>query len=263
MLLGAQALAPDRERRLGGRIGADTRPPDAPRGASDVDDRARRRRAQQRQQRLDQAAPLRVEVERHRPAHQPRAGRGEVATAPGAGVVDEQVEPAAVMLDQVRAGACRRLLAEQIEREHGRRAGSSPRAAPSRSARRAKQHELHAGLAREPPRGRLAEPARLVGDQGHGHRARSYVNVNCGNGEGSECRDETHRRERRSSFPGTAPTPVRRGRDVGARRSSVSTGPAPTAGCPAPPAPPREPPPQPTLPRLPQSTFVHPGSPCQ
>ena len=130
VLLGAQRVAPDGERGLGGRVGAGAGAPDPAGGARDVDDRARRGRAQQRQQRLGQPH-LGVEVQRHRAADRGVAGLGERAAPAGARVVDEQVQPAAVVLLQVRAGARGRVVGEQVERQRRRPAP----AAPPRAAR--------------------------------------------------------------------------------------------------------------------------------
>ena len=92
-LLGVEGVAPADQRVLAGRVGAGAGPRDPAGGAGDVDDRARRRAAQQRQQRLGEADDG-VEVELASSARtfsQPSSAKR--AAPGGAGVVDEQVEP--------------------------------------------------------------------------------------------------------------------------------------------------------------------------
>ena len=103
-LLAGQRVRPARERELARRVGAGARPRHAPRGARDVDDRARRAAAQQRQQRLGQPHDG-VEVDLHVALDVLPAAVGERRPPRGAGVVDEQVEPARGAPRRARARA--------------------------------------------------------------------------------------------------------------------------------------------------------------
>ena len=172
-LLGAQAVAPDGERGLGGRVGAGAGAPDATGGAGDVDDRARRRRAQQRQQRLCQP-DLGVEVDLHRRAGRSRSRSRRTRRArrrPALLTSRSSHRRAAARRAHVRARA-------RLRRSGRARAPWRARAARRRAARAgrrgARAARARAGLLREPPRGRLAEPARRAGDQGDRHGAGCY-----------------------------------------------------------------------------------------
>ena len=150
-LLRPQRVRPAGERELRGAVGAGARARDAAGGRGDVDDRARRGRAQQRQQRLGQAH-LRVEVDRHRAPDVLIAAVGERRAPGGAGVVDEQVQAAVALgtCSRMRAGASSstRSTATQLtrcspsdgasaRRRSSRRATSTSAAPGSRASRRA------------------------------------------------------------------------------------------------------------------------------
>ena len=170
-LLGVEGVGPADERELARRVGAGRGAGDAAGGAGDVDDRARRRGAQQRQQRLGEADDG-VEVELHVAADVGVAALGEGAAPGGAGVVDEQVEAAAVLGLEVGADARRRLRLGQVDGEDGGPAGQRFGQRPQALLAAGDEDELGAGLAREPDRGRLPDPARGAGDQRDAHRPR-------------------------------------------------------------------------------------------
>ena len=118
--------------------------------------------AQQRQQRLRQPH-LRVEVQRHRAPHVLPAALGERRVPRGAGVVDEQVEPAAVLALDGLAHARGRVVVGQVDGDDRGAAdllGQRPQ--PILAPR--DQHEPRAGLGREPAGRRLADPAGRTGD---------------------------------------------------------------------------------------------------
>src|SRR5204863_9732094 len=96
LLLGVERVGPADQGELAGAVGAGPGARDAAGGAGDVDDRARGRSPQQRQQRLGEADDG-VEVELHVALNVGVAALGKAATPGGPGVVDEQVEPAAVL----------------------------------------------------------------------------------------------------------------------------------------------------------------------
>ena len=101
------------------------------------------------------------------------AGLGEAAAPGGAGVVDEQVEAAVVLGStwaRTRSGAS---ALGEVDGDVGRLAGQRLGQLAQALLAAGDEDQLGAGLAREPPRGRLADPARGAGDQRHAHR-RAY-----------------------------------------------------------------------------------------
>ena len=163
-LLGVERVGPADQGELARRVGAGAGAGDAARGAGDVDDRARRRGAQQRQQRLGEAHDG-VEVELHVAVDVVVAALGEGAAPGGAGVVDEQRQAAARARRRGRGPARgRRPRSGRPRRRSPRRAATRP-APRSRSSRRATRTSSAPGLAGQPPRGRLADAARGSRDQ--------------------------------------------------------------------------------------------------
>ena len=116
----------------------------------------------ERQQRLGEAHH-RVEVELHVAAHVVVAALGEAAPPRGAGVVDEQVEPPMLLLD-VGAHPLGGPGLGQVDGDVGGPAGQrlGERAQPLLAT--GDEDQLGAGLAGQPPRGRLADPTRSAGD---------------------------------------------------------------------------------------------------
>ena len=95
----------------------------------------------------------------------------ELTPPGGAGVVDEQVEPAVLFFDD-RGHARGRIVAKQVDGDHGRGAKLvGKRAQPVLAPR--DQHELRAGLARDAGRSPHRYAGRAAGHQSD-HRATSY-----------------------------------------------------------------------------------------
>jgi hypothetical protein len=158
VLLGEQRVGPAGERELGRAVGAGSGARDAAGGRGDVDDRAGRGCAQQRQQRLGEPH-LGVEVDKHRAVHVGVAAVGEARAPGGAGVVDEQVQ-APVALEHVLADARGCVLVEQVRRD----VADTPLAELGGERAQAllaagDEHERAPGLAREAARGCFADAA--------------------------------------------------------------------------------------------------------
>ncbi len=153
LLLGVEGVGPADQGELAGRVGAGAGAGDAAGGAGDVDDRARRRCAEQRQQRLGEPDD-RVEVELHVAVDVGVAALGEAAAPGGAGVVDEQVQGAAVLGLEVGADPLRGVLVGQIDGDVGRADRAATRPAPAAAPRGGRR-----GRARSPARARAGSPS--------------------------------------------------------------------------------------------------------
>jgi hypothetical protein len=126
--------------------------------------RGPRRRPLDRQQRLGEPH-RRLQVDRQVAPHILPTGLRELAPPRGPGVVDEQVQPPAVLGLQVRADTLGGVRRQQIGREHRRTAAelAGERGQPLLAAR--DEDEADPQLAGQPPRGRLANAARGSGDE--------------------------------------------------------------------------------------------------
>ena len=137
------------------------------------------RGAQQRQQRLGEADDG-VEVELHVALDVGVAGLGEAAAPGGAGVVDEQVEAAAVLGLEVGADALRRVGVGEVDGEVGRPAGQRLGQLAQQLLAAGDEDQLGARLAREPDRRRLADPRRSSRHECDAHRRKAIRPVPAG-----------------------------------------------------------------------------------